>query len=222
MDNSNIRDSKSRNSINDRMQNFFVPQTINPQNMSSTNLDSDYYSYKPSDSSNDRLQPIQKSDFKNDINERMNMITDMTTENMRRLPFNNNIRDYQVTMDSKRDQFNERISNYSLLSNNMVAPIERQVSSNNLNFHSNFKEDHNSRMQELSPLSRNMGLPITKEVPNQKEVMEKIKTGEHVSEYNIQSYSNTMDTYEFLDDVPGIPVSNIKPMDSRQQFNFNQ
>ena len=222
MDNSNIRDSKSRNSINDRMQNFFVPQTINPQNMSSTNLDSDYYSYKSHENVNDKFETIQKSDFKNDINERMSMITDMTTENMRRLPFNNNIRDYQVTMDSKRDQFNERISNYSLLSNNMVAPIDRQVSSNNLNFHSNFKEDHNSRMQELSPLSRNMGLPITKEVPNQKEVMEKIKTGEHVSEYNIQSYSNTMDTYEFLDDVPDIPVNNIKPMDSRQQFNFNQ
>ena len=222
MDNSNVRDSKSRNSINDRMQNFFVPQTINPQNMSSPNLDSDYYSYKQTDLSNDRFQTIQKSDFKNDINERMNIITDMTTENMRRLPLNNNIRDYQVTMDSKRDQFNERISNYSLLSNNMVAPIDRQVSSDNLNFHSNFKEDHNSRMQELSPLSRNMGLPINKEVPNQKEVMEKIKTGEQANEYNIQSYSNTMDTYEFLDDVPDIPINNIKPMDSRQQFNFNQ
>ena len=222
MDNSNVRDSKSRNSINDRMQNFFVPQTINPQNMSSPNLDSDYYSYKSTDLSNDRFQTIQKSDFKNDINERMNIITDMTTENMRRLPLNNNIRDYQVTMDSKRDQFNERISNYSLLSNNMVAPIDRQVSSDNLNFHSNFKEDHNSRMQELSPLSRNMGLPINKEVPNQKEVMEKIKTGEQADQYNIQSYSNTMDTYEFLDDVPDIPVDNFKPMDSRQQFNFNQ
>ena len=38
MDNSNVRDSKSRNSINDRMQNFFVPQSIKPQNMSSNNL----------------------------------------------------------------------------------------------------------------------------------------------------------------------------------------
>jgi hypothetical protein len=222
MDKSNVRDSKSRNSINDRMQNFFVPQTINPQNMSSTNLDNDYYSYKPNVNNNDKFETIQKTDFKNDINERMNMITDMSTENMRRLPFNNNIRDYQITTDSKRDQFNERMSNYSLLSNNMVAPIDRQVSSNNLNFHSNFKEDHNSRMQELSPLSRNMGLPVTKEVPNQKEVMEKIRTGEERSEYDIQSYSNTMDTYEFLDDVPNIPVNNIKPMDSRQQFNFNQ
>lgn len=222
MDNSNVRDTKSRNSINDRMQNFYVPQSITPKNMSPNNLDSDYYSYKPADSSNERFQTIQKSDFKNDINERMNIITDMTTENMRRLPFNNNIRDYQVTMDSKRDQFNERISNYSLLSSNMVAPVERQVSNNNLNFHSNFKEDHNTRMQELSPLSRNMGLPVTKEVPNQKEVMERIRTGEQNNQYNIQSYSNSMDTYEFLDNVPDIPVNEIKPMDSRQQFNFNE
>ena len=222
MDSSNVRDTKSRNSINDRMQNFYVPQSITPKNMSPNSLDSDYYSYKPTDTSNDRFQTIQKSDFKNDINERMNIITDMTTENMRRLPLNNNIRDYQVTMDSKRDQFNERISNYSLLSSNMVAPVERQVGNNNLNFHSNFKEDHNSRMQELSPLSRNMGLPINKEVPNQKEVMEKIRTGEQNNQYNIQSYSNSMDTYEFLDNVPDIPVNEIKPMDSRQQFNFNE
>lgn len=223
MDNSNVRDSKTRNSINDRMQNFYMPQVIEPKNMSPNNLDSDYYSYKPTNTEQDKFPPIQKSDFKNDINERMNMITDMTTENMRRLPFNNNIRDYQITMHSKRDQFNERISNYSLLSNNMVAPVDRQVSSNNLNFHSNFKEDHNSRMQELSPLSRNMGLPVNKEVPNQKEVMEKIRTGDHqTNEYNIQSYSNNMDTYEFLDDVQELPVNEIKPMDSRQQFNFNE
>ena len=41
-------------------------------------------------------------------------------------------------------------------------------------------------------------------------------------QYNIQSYSNSMDTYEFLDNVPDIPVNEIKPMDSRQQFNFNE
>ena len=222
----NQKSKEMRNNINERMQNFYIGNNTNPEPkvFDTNNLDSDYYSYKPHTASNtnDRLQPAQKTDFKNDINERMNMITDMTTENMRRLPFNNNIRDYQITTDSKRDQFNERMSNYSLLSNNMVAPVDRQVSSNNLNFHSNFKEDNNSRMQELSPLSRNMGLPISKEVPNQKEVMEKIRTGEQTNEYNIQSYSNSMDTYEFLDDVSDIPVNEIKPMDSRQQFKFKE
>ena len=58
-------------------------------------------------------------------------------------------------MDSKRDQFNERISNYSLLSSNIaVAPVERQVGNNNLNFHSNFKEDHNSRMQVITSVKK--------------------------------------------------------------------
>ena len=36
-----------------------------------------------------------------------------------------------------------------------------------------------------------MGLPINKEVPNQKEVAEKIRTGEQNNQYNIQSYSNS-------------------------------
>ena len=53
--------------------------------------------------------------FKNDINERMNTINDMTVDNMRRLPLNNNIRDSQITTGSKRDQFNERLSNFLML-----------------------------------------------------------------------------------------------------------
>ena len=60
-----------------------------------------------------RVETQQKSDFKSDINERLSMINDTSIQNRRRLPFNNNIRDYQITVDSKRDAFNERISNFT-------------------------------------------------------------------------------------------------------------
>jgi hypothetical protein len=218
----NTKDLKSRNSINDRMQNFYIPEENNTSKTTTDdNLDSDYYKYKhqPKKESNDNFQ---KTDFKNDINERLNIINDMPVENMRRLPFNNNIRDSQITTASKRDQFNERMSNYSLLSSNMVAPKERQIEgNNNMGFHTNFKEDHNSRMQELSPLSRNMGLPTMKEVPNKKQVMEQIQTGIQDNTFSVDSYSNSNDTYTFLDNIEALQVNEMNPMDSRQQFRFN-
>ena len=218
MDNSNSKNSHTRNSINDRMQNFFTPNSIQPKNMESMGnhgLDNEYYSYKP-EPTVQRNETQQKSDFKSDINNRLNMINDASIQNRRRLPFNNNIRDYQITVDNKRDDFNERISNYSLLSGNMVAPVEHQITNSELGFHSNFKDDHNSRLQELSPLSRNMGLPVNNNVPNQKEVMNNIQTRDGF----IESYSNDMGNYQYLDSVPQLNTQHMKPMDSRQNFNF--
>lgn len=217
MDNSN-KNSQSRNSINDRMQNFFTPNSIEPKNMESIGnrgLDSEYYNYKP-EPSIQRNQPQQKSDFKSDINNRLNMINDASIQNRRRLPFNNNIRDYHLTVDNKRDDFNERISNYSLLSGNMIAPVDHQITNTESGFHSNFKEDHNNRLQELSPLSRNMGIPVNNNIPNKKEVMNNIQTREGF----VESYSNEMGNYQYLDSVPELNTHHMKPMDSRQNFNF--
>ena len=215
MNNHTGKDIQSRDHINHRMQNFYVKSNKDQNG----NLDSDYFNYKNSNSKVE-YNTIQKTDFKNDINERLSQFNDMSIDNMRRLPLNNNIRDYQITVDSKRDQFNERMSNYSLLSSNMVAPLNTSSEQNNIGFHTNFKEDHNKRLQELSPLSRNMGLPVNKEVPNKKEVMEKIKTGDYGS-FNVDYYSGNSNNYEFLDEVQEIQVSNFKPIDTRQNFNFN-
>ena len=74
MDNSSNKNSQSRNSINDRMQNFFAPNSIQPQNMQnmgSHGLDNDYYNYKPQPTQQ-RQEVLQKSDFKSDINDRLN------------------------------------------------------------------------------------------------------------------------------------------------------
>ena len=144
------------------------------------------------------------------------MMNDYTLHNRRKLPFNNNIRDSQITVDNKRDSFNERISNYSLLSNNMVCPMEQQIN-NNSGFHSSFKEDNNQRFQELSPLSKNMGLPVNKNLPNKKKVMENIQTRDGF----IESYSNDIDKYQFIDNIGELNTEHLKPMDSRQKFSFH-
>ena len=145
------------------------------------------------------------------------MINDASIQNRRRLPFNNNIRDYQITVDNKRDAFNERISNYSLLREIWLLLLEHQIDNNENGFHANFKEDHNNRLQELSPLSRNMGLPVNNTIPNQKDVLEKIQTRDGF----IESYSNNIDNYQFLDNVPELNTEHLKPMDSRQKFSFH-
>jgi hypothetical protein len=223
MSKGNQKSKEMRNNINERMQNFYIGNNTNPEPkvFDTNNLDSDYYNYKPA-GPEEKFQSIQRSDFKNDINERLNIINDMTVDNMRRLPLNNNIRDSQITTGSKRDQFNERLSNYSLLSSNMVASPHQIIDNKNTGFHTNFKEDHNDRLQELSPLSRNMAIPMSKEPVNQKQVMEQIQTGIPPESYGIQSYSSGMDTYEFLDDVGNLQVNEMMPMDSRQKFNFKE
>ena len=125
------------------------------------------------------------------------MVNDDSIQNRRKLPFNNNIRDSQITIDNKRDSFNDRISNYSLLSNNMIAPVERQITNNQIGFHSKFNDDTNKRLDDLSSLSRNMGFNVNKEVPNKKKVMENIQSREGY----IESFSNELGNYQYLDNM---------------------
>jgi len=170
----------------------------NSQNLSkkSHGIDNDYYNYKYTSQDN-RVTTQQKGDFQNDINQRLNMVNDDSIQNRRKLPFNNNIRDSQITIDNKRDSFNDRISNYSLLSNNMIAPVERQITNNQIGFHSKFNDDTNKRLDDLSSLSRNMGFNVNKEVPNKKKVMENIQSREGY----IESFSNELGNYQYLDNM---------------------
>ena len=104
---------------------------------------------------------MDKKTFKNDINQRMN---NMTNHDLfyKRLPLNNNIRDYNITIDTNKDEFNNRLNNYNLLSSNMNPNPENETVLFNSNFHKTFKEDTNKRLEELSPLSCNIGYPINK------------------------------------------------------------
>ncbi len=144
---------ESRDSINKKLQNFRNISVDNDTN-TSNELDNDYYNYKPI---KQKKKILKNSDYKNDINERLNRFNDSSISG-RRLPFNNNIRDYNMSYSTKKDDFNERISNYSMLGKNMNNPfINENIQES---FHSNFKEEINDKFNELSPLSSNMSYPI--------------------------------------------------------------
>ena len=148
------KDLETRNDINTRLQGFITPQYTTSHNntTNSSNFNSNFIKTSENQTYSDR------NDFKNEINNRMNSFADYSDINMKRLPFNNNIRDYGITMSSKKDEFNERLSNYNLLSSNMTQNPLLDNKTNNIGFHTSFKDDVNSRMEKLSPLSRNMHL----------------------------------------------------------------
>lgn len=157
------KDEESRNDINNRLQNFMTPNYINNSSGTSLNFNNKEEDFKINDK---KFKNIDRNDFKNDINNRINSFSNQDNFNLRRLPLNNNIRDYGITTDSKKDEFNERLSNYNLLSSNMVPNAEQKNNSYTMGFHTSFKDDLNKRMDELSPLSRNVGLPVHYNFPN--------------------------------------------------------
>lgn len=154
-----VKNRETRNEINDRMQGFYVPNRIEPQESKINN-------FKEMNSKLINRTPEIKNDFdrksfKNDINQRMN---DISGDSLfyKRLPMNNNIRDYNITMDSNKDEFNNRLMNYNRLASNITATPNEENKMTNLGFHNNFKDDTNKRLEELSPLSCNVGYPVTK------------------------------------------------------------
>ena len=104
-----------------------TPNYINNTGVTSLNFNNNETDFKINNSNNNnKFKNIDRNDFKNDINNRMNSFSAQENFNLRRLPLNNNIRDYGITTDSKKDEFNERLSNYNLLSSNMVPNAEQK------------------------------------------------------------------------------------------------
>jgi hypothetical protein len=153
--NTNKKDDGARNAINSRMQNFISPNYHTSQGQTSKHYKDDNLL-----GNNNKYNSTDRSDFKNDINQRINSFNRMDDIGHKQLPFHNNIRDYTITMDSKKDEFNDRLSNYNHLSSNIKPSVNQQNQFNNLSFHKTFKEDTNKRLEELSPLSRNLGIPF--------------------------------------------------------------
>lgn len=169
---------RARNDINSRMQGFMTPNYNTSQGQSS----GQNKQYKNDNLLGNTQQEIStdRSDFKNDINSRMDTFNRMNNLGQRQLPFHNNIRDYTITMDSKKDEFNDRLSNYNHLSTNITPNANQTNKFNNMSFHKNFKEDTNKRLEELSPLSRNLGIPF-----NGNEMPKKPDFGSNIQENNI-------------------------------------
>lgn len=164
------KDTKARNDINDRLNNLHINHYIEkPKNDLHDNVNKNFKeSLKKENFIDNSFTGFDRSDFKNDINSRLNNLNGMESPFMKRIPLNNNIRDYEVTVDSKRDIFNERLANYNQLASNTKAPVEEEINLSNSQFHKSFREDSNKRLENFSPLSRNMGLPIFKKQDDKK------------------------------------------------------
>lgn len=194
-----LKNRENRNEINDRMQGFYVPNKIIP-------LDNEIINYKEMNSrlinrTPDIKNEFDRKSFKNDINQRMNNISGDSLY-YKRLPMNNNIRDYNITMDSNKDEFNNRLMNYNKLATNITASPNEDNKMMNIGFHNNFKDDTNKRLEDLSPLSCNVGYPVTK--PNKLPDF-----NQNLPENNIE-YSNNK--YSSLNDIKtpknNIPIGN--------------
>ena len=239
----NLKDREKKEELNSRMQNFYINhdkeiqeknnydiinfKEMNNRLIKGINIDN-------INSNQDNMNSNQdKKTFKNDINLRMN---NMTNHDLfyKRLPLNNNIRDYNVTIDTNKDEFNNRLSNYNLLSSNMNSNPENETVLFNSNFHKSFKEDTNKRLEELSPLSCNIGFPIIKpKKPNFSQNLEptgnsnqdfyqvekpiqqnyfKNNNKSHINnQTNIQNDINTLNPLQYRRDLPA---------DTNQQYFF--
>jgi hypothetical protein len=192
--NTNKKDDGARQDINSRMQTFMTPN-YNTAQVGST--DNKQYQDDNLLGSSNKSYSLDRSDFKNDINQRMDSFNRMGDVGHKQLPFHNNIRDYTITMDSKKDEFNNRLSNYNHLSSNITPNVIEENKYQNMGFHKNFKDDTNQRLDELSPLSRNLGIPFNgTQMPSKPDFGSNIQnnnTNDKYTNYNYNEQFNKKD-----------------------------
>ena len=185
--NTNKKDDGARQDINSRMQTFMTPNYTTTQ-VGSTN-NKQYQDDNLLGNSN-KSYSLDRSDFKNDINHRMDSFNRMSDVGHKQLPFHNNIRDYTITMDSKKDEFNNRLSNYNHLSSNITPNVIEENKYQNMGFHKNFKDDTNQRLDELSPLSRNLGIPFNgTQMPSKPDFGSNIQNNNTKDKYTNYNYN---------------------------------
>jgi hypothetical protein len=192
--NTNKKDDGARQDINSRMQTFMTPN-YNTAQVGST--DNKQYQDDNLLGNSNKSYSLDRSDFKNDINHRMDSFNRMADVGHKQLPLHNNIRDYTTTMDSKKDEFNTRLSNYNHLSSNITPNVIEENKYQNMGFHTNFKDDTNQRLDELSPLSRNLGIPFNgTQMPSKPDFGSNIQnnnTNDKYTNYNYNEQFNRKD-----------------------------
>ena len=192
--NTNKKDDGARQDINSRMQTFMTPN-YNTTQVGST--DNKQYQDDNLLGNSNKSYSLDRSDFKNDINHRMDSFNRMADVGHKQLPLHNNIRDYTTTMDSKKDEFNTRLSNYNHLSSNITPNVIEENKYQNMGFHTNFKDDTNQRLDELSPLSRNLGIPFNgTQMPSKPDFGSNIQnnnTNDKYTNYNYNEQFNRKD-----------------------------
>ena len=209
----NKKDDYARNEINNRLSNFnnsFIPSQPSNNIAKGDNLlggGVKNYNSPNLDSAQD------KSNFKDQINNRMNTFQRNIEIGQKKLPFHNNIRDYTVTMDSKKDVFNNRLSNYNYLSTNIPPDVNQQNQFHNTSFHKTFREDTNKRLEELSPLSRNLGIPMNGvEPPSVPDFNQNLPADNMESPYINYNYQKQFQDKSQEVDNPEVYIKNYESM----------
>ena len=220
----NKKDDYARNDINDRLSNFnnsYIPNEQSNNKMKGDNLlggGVKNFNSPNIDSAQD------KSNFKDQINNRMNPFQRNIEVGQRKLPFHNNIRDYTVTMDSKKDMFNNRLSNYNYLSTNIPPEVNQQNQFQNSSFHKTFREDTNKRLEELSPLSRNLGLPMNGvEPPAMPDFNKNLPVDNMDSTYSHYNYQKQFEDKSTEASNPEVYIKNYESIaqDDNHQIKYN-
>lgn len=155
--------------------------------------------------------------FKNQINNRICNLSNSQI-NLKKLPMNNNIRDYNVHIESTKDEFNDKLLNYSLLASSIQSQPAEDNKIFNMGFHSKFKEDNNERFDQFSPLSCNIGFPIRKSD----------KTPDFGQNLEPSGYSNFGNYQNIQNNEYGVDINKDRelryerqmPVNTTQHFNF--
>tara|TARA_B100000123_G_C25726392_1_gene427141 strand:+ start:788 stop:1687 length:900 start_codon:yes stop_codon:yes gene_type:complete len=215
------RDKKyegARNDINDRMQGFMTSNYHNPQQQQKVYKNDNLLGNQNPNLVND------KRNFKDDINHRINSFNTMVDIGQKSLPLHNNIRDYNITVGSKKDEFNNRLSNYNYLSSNIKPNIFQSQDICSSKFHSNFKEDNNKRLEQLSPLSRNLGIPFNgTEMPAKPDFGSNIQNNDIDNKFTNYNYHEQFQKPE--DDIKNqsVYIKNYKTLSENKipEVNYN-
>jgi hypothetical protein len=221
-----LKNKDTRNDINSRMQGFYGEESpeskksnlINYKDLNSKLINNiqEEQANKP----NNNNYNLDKKTFKNDINKRMNNISGDELF-FKRLPLNNNIRDYNITVDTNKDEFNTRLMNYNSLASNVNPNPEDENKIFTAGFHNKFKDDTNKRLEELSPLSSNVGYPINK--PKNPDFSVNLEPSGNISYNQYGNYQNVSENNNLSDNVNKLEDLNYKrhyPADTKQQFFF--
>ncbi len=228
------KNRESRDDINSRMNKFNInqnPQIMNFKEQNKILINQKYTNMNTNNSSNSsnsinntnekNVNYSDKKSFKNDINERVNSLTGAELF-YRRLPLNNNIRDYNITVDSNKDEFNNRLMNYNKLATNINPnPIEEK-NILEMGFHNNFKDDTNKRLEELSPLSCNIGFPINNpdKKPDFSQNLEPLGNTNYNKFSVIQNNNNIQENNNQINKLQDLQYQRHLPADTTQQFYF--
>tara|TARA_A100001015_G_scaffold260185_1_gene304703 strand:+ start:676 stop:1374 length:699 start_codon:yes stop_codon:yes gene_type:complete len=225
MNNSNSRLSESKNLNNPYLVNFEkMNQEINkkPDLDIINNVNKGNYNTNMNYNTNFEQHNTNGGDtklYKNQINDRITNFTNSGI-NLKKLPMNNNIRDYSVHIESKKEEFNDKLLNYNLLSSAIQSQPMEDNKIYNMGFHSKFKEDNNERFEQFSPLSCNVGFPIYK--PDKTpDFTQSLEPSGYSNFDNFQNFQTNKIEQEYnLNKTRELNYERQMPVDTNQHFNF--